>query len=151
QSRSIDEVASLVWLGTFESRFPAADRHVAESSRANGRSFIGRAQSVLPLVAARDPLAFDLRPHSVVHTGWRILNLLTSVAIESPDIGKTIDETLQRRWAARVPHAGTLLRAALILCADHELNVSSFTARCVASSGANPYMVVVAGLAAVEG
>jgi citrate synthase len=39
----------------------------------------------------------------------------------------------------------------LILCADHELNVSSFTARCVASAGSNPYAVVLAGLAAIEG
>jgi citrate synthase len=44
-----------------------------------------------------------------------------------------------------------LLNAALILCADHELNVSSFTARCVASAGSTPYAVVVAGLAALQG
>jgi citrate synthase len=37
------------------------------------------------------------------------------------------------------------------LCADHELNVSSFTARCVASAGSHPYAVVLAGLAALEG
>jgi citrate synthase len=44
-----------------------------------------------------------------------------------------------------------LLRSALILCADHELNVSSFTARCVASAGSHPYAVVIAGLSALEG
>ena len=43
------------------------------------------------------------------------------------------------------------MRAALVLCADHELNVSSFTARCVASAGSHPYAVVIAGLAALEG
>jgi citrate synthase len=36
-------------------------------------------------------------------------------------------------------------------CADHELNVSSFAARCVASAGSHPYAVVIAGLAALEG
>ena len=35
-----------------------------------------------------------------------------------------------------------LVRAALISCADHELNVSAFTARCVASAGRLPYGVV---------
>jgi len=44
-----------------------------------------------------------------------------------------------------------IIRSALILCADHELNVSSFTARCVASAGSHPYAVVIAGLAALEG
>jgi citrate synthase len=150
-SRSIEEVASLIWLGSFETHFPATDGHIAVTARADGRSFTARAQSMLPLVAARDQLAFDLRPRSVAYTGWRILNFLTSVAVESPSAAKTVDETLRRHWAPRVPHAAALVRAALILCADHELNVSSFTARCVASAGANPYMVVIAGLAAIEG
>ena len=44
-----------------------------------------------------------------------------------------------------------MIRAALIVCADHELNVSAFTARCVASASSNPYAVVIAGLAALEG
>jgi citrate synthase len=37
------------------------------------------------------------------------------------------------------------------LCADHELPVSTFVARCVASSEATPYAVVVAGLSAMGG
>jgi len=150
-SRSIAEVASLIWLGSFEAHFSAGDHHIAASSRPDGRSFIARAQSTLSLVATRDRLAFDLRPRSVAHTGWRILHLLTSAAVESPNAANTVDETLRRHWAPRVPHAARLLRAALIVCADHELNVSSFTARCVASAGANPHMVVIAGLAAIEG
>src|SRR5262249_3091305 len=129
--RSIEEVASLIWLGSFETHFPSNGRHIAGSGRADGRSFVARAQSVLPLLAARDPLAFDLRPRSVVHTGWQILNLLTSIAVGSPNVTKAIDETLRRHWAPRAPNATMLLRAALIVCADHELNVSSFTARCV--------------------
>ena len=39
----------------------------------------------------------------------------------------------------------------MILCADHELNVSAFTARCVASAGSTPYAVVIAALAALQG
>lgn len=151
RTKSIEEVASLVWLGTFQSDVAATDLHVVAGGRAEGLPFITRAQSMLPLVAARDPLALDLRPRSVAQTGWRILNLLASVAVASSDLAGTIDETLRRHWAGRVPHSAELIRAALIVCADHELNVSSFTARCVASAGANPYSVVVAGLAAIEG
>ena len=44
-----------------------------------------------------------------------------------------------------------VLRSTLILCADHELNVSSFAARCVASAESHPYAVVSAGVAALEG
>ena len=39
----------------------------------------------------------------------------------------------------------------MILCADQELNVTSFAARCVASAAASPYAVVSAGLAALGG
>jgi citrate synthase len=44
-----------------------------------------------------------------------------------------------------------LIDAALILSADQELNVSSFTVRCVASAGSTPYAAVQAGLAALQG
>ena len=44
-----------------------------------------------------------------------------------------------------------LVRAALVLCADHELNTSSFTARCVASTGASLRAAVIGGLVALSG
>jgi citrate synthase len=44
-----------------------------------------------------------------------------------------------------------MLRAALILCADHEHNVSAFTARCIASARATPYEVVIGAIAAFRG
>jgi citrate synthase len=45
----------------------------------------------------------------------------------------------------------SLLRMALVLHADHELNTSTFTARCAASTAANPYSAVAAGLCATMG
>lgn len=44
-----------------------------------------------------------------------------------------------------------LLRQALILCADHELNASAFAVRVAASAGADLYACVSAGLAALSG
>jgi len=38
-----------------------------------------------------------------------------------------------------------------VLCADHELNASSFTARCVASTGASLKAAIIAALAALSG
>ena len=153
KSRSVEEVAALLWTGDFGvDLFANTPLHVvAGGESAEALPFISRAQSMLPLVAVHDSLAFDLRPRAVAQTGWRIVNLLASVAVESSDLEETIEETLCKRWIPRTAHADEILRAALILCADHELNVSSFTARCVASAKSNPYAVVVAGLAAMEG
>ena len=64
--------------------FAATPLHVVAGGKSvEDLPFVSRAQSMLPLVAARDPLAYDLRPRAVAQTGWRIVNLLTSVAAES--------------------------------------------------------------------
>ena len=152
RNRTFEEVAALIWTGSFDADVFDTPLHVVSGGPgAADLPFINRAQSVLPLVAARDPLAFDLRPRNVAQTGWRIVNLLASVAAESQELEATVEETLARAWAPRAKHGPDILRAALIACADHELNVSAFTARCVASASSNPYAVVVAGLAALEG
>jgi citrate synthase len=151
RSRSLEEVASLIWSGRFDGTLPSAPRRLAAERRPDDNlPFVARAQSMLAEAAARDPLAFDLRPASVALSGWRILALLTRTATRSRASAPTIEQTLARAWT--VSGRGVdLLRSALILCADHELNVSSFTARCVASAGSSPYAVVIAGLAALEG
>jgi citrate synthase len=74
---------------------------------------------------------------------------LTAVGRQRSDTD--IVGTLQEGWSLQNPSTATLLRTALILCADHELNVSAFTARCVASANSTPYAVVIAGLAALQG
>jgi citrate synthase len=152
RTRSIAEVASLIWTGNFA----ALSETRSDTTAVHGHDispFAARAQSLLASVSADDAAAFDLRAASVAACGWRILQLLTLAAIRrSPAANRTqtIDQQLARAW--RLHARGTdILRSALILCADHELNVSSFTARCVASAGSDPYAVVIAGLSALGG
>jgi citrate synthase len=149
RTSTLAEVAALLWTGTADrSLFEGASRAPSVKRGAQDLPFVARAEAALALAAAKDPLAYDLRPHAVAQTGARILALLAAVAAGGPP-GATIAATLATAWG--VPAATPLLRAAMILCADHELNVSTFTARCVASAGASPYGVVIAGLAALEG
>jgi len=149
RSRSVAEVASLVWTGTFDRTF-GEPRTAAPIALAGGRlPFIARAQAALTVASVHDPMACDLRPDSVAHTGWRILSLLTTAAARRTRPA-AIEARLARAWRVD-DRAVAAIRAALVLCADHELNVSSFTARAVASAGANPYAVVSAGLGALEG
>jgi citrate synthase len=151
RTRSIAEVASLIWMGRFD--VPSAIPADTVVHAVVDVPFAARAQSLLASASAHDAAAFDLRPASVAACGWRILHLLTAAATQrsaTADRTLTIEQRLARAW--RVQARGTdVLRSALILCVDHELNVSSFTARCVASAGADPYAVVVAGLSALAG
>jgi citrate synthase len=151
RARSLAEVASLIWTGQFGTTFPplAAGANTRNRSDAD-LPFVARAQAALAIASAHDPRAFDLRPRAVAATGWRIFGLLAGVAARSRARAATIEERLAQAWGTSA-RSHDVLRAALILCADHELNVSSFTARCVASSGSNPYAVVTAGLAAIQG
>jgi len=152
RTRSIRDVASLIWTGGFDALRPVSSPG-SRGGRGDdqGLPFVARAQTRLAVVSAADPRAFDLRPGAAALTGWRILALLAGAAARGRRTsGDSADQTLGRAW--RTGTRGVdVLRAALILCADHELNVSAFTARCVASSGSNPYAVVIAGLASLEG
>ena len=157
RGRSVGDVASLIWTGAFdlapsraEGARPAVALAKADSSGTADLPFVARAQTSLAAAATHDASAFDLRAQGVAITGWRILTLLTLTATQSHAPGQAPDQALARAWRANA-RGVDLLRSALILCADHELNVSSFTARCVASAGANPYAVVIAGLSALQG
>lgn len=157
---SVEEVAVLIWTGEPAAAIPGlftpeATRlpdHLQQVNRSlTGLPLVERFQTLLPLAAAADLAAYDLRPAAVAQTGSRILRLLVTIAAGEGLAGSSLADLLQQGWAAGRPQAASLISAALILCADHELNVSSFTARCVASAGASPYEVVIAGLAALQG
>jgi citrate synthase len=155
--KSIEEVAALVWTGD-ETTAPDLFRREEKPLSGRIRTVLGSVsgmqpvddyQVLLPLAAAGDPAAYDLRPSAVARTGAGILRLMAE-AVSGED-ASGLAEALGRGWSPGNIGAGTLLDAALVFCADHELPVSTFAARCVASSGASPYAVVLAGLAALGG
>jgi citrate synthase len=151
RSASVEEVAALIWTGdpsTAEEIFKGDVPDLPPWVGSADLSHVERCQVALPLAGAADPAGWDLRPAAVIATGARILRLLAGVAAGRIESG--IAATLQAGWTDR-PQAAGPIASALILSADHELNVSAFTARCVASAASSPYDVVAAGLAALKG
>ena len=153
----IEEVAALIWTGDAGLAveiFPGGAEGLSPRVRGTLRTLEGLPpvelfQALLPVASAEDPVGYDLRPAGVVGTGARVLRLMAGV-VGGGGEGRTA-EALRRGWCPGEPGAEALLDAALVYCADHELPVSTFAARCVASSGATPYAVVQAGLAALGG
>ncbi len=160
RTATVEEVAALLWTGDpgearklFPEEPPGIDLlqppginwHLPE-----GLTPVERCQVALPLAGAADLAAWDLRPAAVAATGARILRFMAGVAAGISPL-PSIAATLQAGWAPGRPEAAGPIGAALILAADHELNVSAFTARCVASANASPWDVVAAGLAALKG
>lgn len=159
KQNSVEQVATLLWTGDltgglpglFDGDAPIPSRCRAALPAVAHLSPLERIQALLPLLAAEDAAAFDLRPEAVARTGARLLRQAAALAVGEPSPAGGIVATLARGWRLTTPAAGALLNAALILSADHELNVSAFTARCVASAGSTPYAAVQAGLAALQG
>jgi citrate synthase len=111
-----------------------------------------RLQAILPFAAADDDAAFDISAARSAATGWCILNLLTAAATLQPaHTFQPIAAQLAKGWSVRARAAVRLLDLALILCADHELNVSAFAVRVAASTRTSLYDAIAAGLAALRG
>ena len=154
---SIEEVAALIWAGDtgrageiFAARPEALSRRVRETlATLEGLLPVEVFQASLPVAAAADPAGYDLRPGAVARTGAGILGLMAG-AVGGEGNSRTA-ETLRRGWCPEEPDGAALIDAALVFCADHELPVSTFAARCVASARATPYAAVQAGLAALGG
>ena len=161
QTASAEEVAALLWLGDRSEATRLFENPVTAHSyelmllhlEMDGAhlSPLAMLQTFLPVAATDDPGAYDLRPQAVAYTGARILRLMTSIVAGDVPENVSLAAMLQRGWASDDVQAERLLNTALILCADHELNVSAFAARTVASAGATPYGVVMGGLAAMQG
>jgi citrate synthase len=150
-----EDVVRLLWGGDADSHTPEAPTPPAlrrALARVRSLPTMERLQAMLPLAAAGDPAAFDVRSEAVAVSGWRILRLLAAATTLQPiEKPSSIAAALAAGWQVRTRQGRRLLDMALILCADHELNVSAFAARVVASTGSSPYDVVGAGLAALKG
>ena len=156
-SSSIEDVASLLWTGEIGATLPEraeAESHTFPSTnfRREGLAAVNAFQAALLQAESQDPAAFDLQPERVAQKGLSILHLLARIAASREGkAGAGIANIMQSGWAPSRQEAARLIDTALVLCADHELNVSAFTARCVASAGSSPYSVIIAGLAALQG
>jgi citrate synthase len=81
----------------------------------------------------------------------KLMRLAALAAAGVRDDGESpIHVMLARAWSAK-PEATDLLRRALVLCADHELNASAYAVRVAASAGASVPASLLAGLATLSG
>lgn len=104
----------------------------------------------LPLAAVADQTLYNATPEGLAATGVRILRLVAATIAGTKASNAPAHKILQKAWG-KDDETGEALRIALVLCADHELNASAFTARCTAAAGSTLYACVTAGLSALQG
>jgi citrate synthase len=154
---TLEHTATLLWDVTGVDPF-AADNcpHVSDEMRAIAEAArraapIERAIAVLALATSADPGAFTRAPEGRAMVGARILRLLVATMLNTAPSAEPLHQQIAKAWAPDNKHAADLIRRALVLLADHELNASTFTVRCAASTGLNLYDSIIAGLAALKG
>lgn len=111
-----------------------------------------RALVMLPIAAAHLPRLFAWDTQAQLRqTAAMLLRVLAAALIEREPAREPLHRQLAAAWGVRDHLHVELLRAALVVCADHELNASTFTVRCIASTGMHLFGAVTGGLAALAG
>jgi citrate synthase len=149
-TQSFWEVACWFWSGDWVSRFvPSRAARLRQKRAADPFQL---QQSWLVELSYSDPLGYRLDMPAAGEIGAVIIRqflaFLTGGA--DPAIDRAASE-LGVHWCRQPERAERVLNAVLVLTLDHEVNVSSFTARVVASAGANLYEVVNAAMCAFSG
>jgi citrate synthase len=145
---TLEQTAAVLWndAGALEHTQPAVPALPA-ALRAAARALppLERAMAFLPVLAHRHQ-----QQQSAAATPALLMRMLASLLLDMEISDAPLHRQLAQAWGVQGAEQ-ELLRAALVLLADHELNTSTFTVRCVASTGASLAAALCAGLAALSG
>jgi citrate synthase len=147
---SFEEVAVLLW-----DERGGGDWRAPDLGPCPLVSTLDRMRWALVLCGATDPLRADLRPVAVTRAARRVIAALTAAVADGP-ADEAVDAPIALRLARRLGGPGpalstAALNAALILMADHELATSTMAVRVAASTQADIYDALLAGLVTLAG
>jgi citrate synthase len=164
QGRSFEDVCALLWgEGPPAAGQPRSwPRPPIAPSPPRGTHPRPRAASILLRLLdvaverlAHDPAPFGLAPERERDRARSLVQALAiAAATRAPSrvvLGDPAALLLHALGGPSSPAALALVNATLVLCADHELNASTFAARIAASTGADLHACVVAALATFLG
>ena len=152
---SLEEIAALLWQtpgdfsfasGTTPSGFAA---WLADLPR--DLTALERAIAIMVRMAAEDYGAHqDITSPAMLRAAQRLLLAMAGAVTGKPMRPGPVHEQLARIWRLNGTDAD-IVRQSLVLSADHELNPSTYVARCVASTGATLYSAIIAALSSFSG
>jgi citrate synthase len=145
QHATLELAAGLLWddglNDYFQQEIPVLPQGLASAPDAPP---LARAMLAMAMLSSM-PVSADM-----LQSGPTLMRLLAAALLRTAPSALPLHLQLARSWQADAEQT-ELLRAALVLLADHELNASTFAVRCVASTGASQPAALMAGLAALSG
>ncbi|MEL1265050.1 citrate synthase family protein [Pseudoxanthomonas putridarboris] len=153
---TLEDVARQLWdcggldpfATAFEPQWPA---NVAATATDAALPPLERAMAAIPLLALDVRHSFNSAPRVRHEIAATLLRHNAALLVAQPPFAGPVHRLLAQCWKPDDEGFAELVRAALVVCADHELNVSAFAARVVASTGAHLHATVCSGLAALSG
>lgn len=145
ETASLEETAKLLWQCE-EDPFLGLSPHPSLASGAEARA---RAFSLLAYRAANDPSMSGRADKTLKREAASVLTDLVDAMCGASRNGP-LHERLAKTWRVDGARAD-MIRRALVLTADHELNASTFAVRVAASTGASLAASALAGLATLSG
>ena len=153
---TLEQTAALLWEidadapSPFDDAAPDFGNKTWRAWLANAAAPLERAASILPAAAGAYPRGWSRRADTMRECGAALVRTIAAAMTGTRPDAAPIHRQLADAWRARRGES-ELIRAALVACADHELNASTFTVRCIASTGAHLFSAVSGGLSALSG
>jgi len=174
RTHTFEQVATLMWTGSLPASSPVWTAPDFARPPISHGGLPDRLRLAVVTAGMDDPLRADLRPAAVASCGASLVASLVEALpivgdartprlalpgndVEGRDGRVSLRDTVAGRLWTRLtasrprPEHVALLNAALVLLVDHDLASSTFAARIAASTRADPYSVVTAGLGVVAG
>ena len=153
---TLEDVARLLWdcgehdpfALEIDPHWPATVASIATDPRLPP---LERAMSAIPLLALEVRHSFNSAPRVRHEIAATLLRHNAALLVGQAPFAGPVHGLLANAWRPGDEGFAELVRAALVVCADHELNVSAFAARVIASTGAHLHGTVCGGLAALSG
>ncbi|BCJ46483.1 citrate synthase [Actinoplanes ianthinogenes] len=158
-----EAVANLLWDGDLRFERFAINRDLSLLAHRIGKllpptaRLADRLRVTVAAIATADPLRFDTSPTAVANTARTLIATMVDALPSRAGLRPLQPDSLaESLWYHLTEHPLTddgrrTLNGALVLLADHDIAASTLAARVAASTRADPYAVISAGLAALDG
>lgn len=139
ETATLEDVAALLWQASCD----LPTRTASHDGNGLPGAFVAlarRAAETTPMVRS---------PSGLVREASVILGTMVAAFAGDARPNEPLHRRLAKQWGR--PDAADIIRRALVLLADHELNASTFAARVAVSTGASLWSGALAGLATLNG